>query len=136
GRGSATAVSVEVRGGAEKNLTRSSELAFAEVGPKRVDGRAISAGKIEAIIVNLVRSSYLHSEIPGSFDHLGIGVADERSQFRGSGEKRSGFHFDAAQTILDGQSQIEPALRLDHFSGANRRRGARNCATDICVFEI
>ena len=35
-----------------------------------------------------------------------------------------------AQIILERQVQIEPALRLDHFPGANRRSCARDSATD------
>ena len=132
----ATALPFELRGGAQKNQNRQSEFAFAQVGPQRFAGRALAAGEIQAIIVNLVRRSDLHSEIPGRLDHFGIGIANEGSQFRGSGEKRSRFHFNNAQIILDGQSEIEPALRLDHFSRANRRGGTRNRTTDIGIFEI
>ena len=66
----------------QKNQNRQSKFAFAKVGPERFAGRALSAGEIEAIIVNLVRSPDLHSEIPGRLDHVGIGLTDYRGQLR------------------------------------------------------
>ena len=132
----ATAFPLELRGGTQENQNRQRKFALSQIGAERFASRALAAGKIDAIIVNLIRRPDLKPEIFECFDHVGIGLANERGQFRCSGEKRSRFHFNDAQIILDGQSEIEPALRLDHFSRANRRGGTRNRTTDIGIFEI
>ena len=56
--------------------------------------------------------------------------------FRGGGEKRTGFHLDDPQVILNAQVQVEAALRLNDFSRANLPRRARDRAADFHVVAV
>ena len=72
-------------------------------------------------------------QLPDDFLRRAI---DHRAQLRGAGKERAGFHSDDPEIFFAREMQIEAALRLDHFPGANFRRGPRDRAADPRVVEI
>ena len=90
---------------------------------------------VDAIVVNLIRGANLLSENSQRILHRLIRFAEHCAQIAGRGEERTGFQLDNPQIIIDAEMEVEAALCLNDFAGANFAGRAGDGAAHFHVVE-
>ena len=96
-------------------------------------GLFLGAGDVEAVVVDLVSRSEFQTINLHCGDHFGACFADKCTQLCRNGKQGGGLHFDHLEVFADGQIQIESALRLDNFTGANVGGRVSDPTADLAV---
>ena len=118
------------RGGLEKVENRQGQLALFEVGAEGFADRFFAADEVKAVVIDLIDGAELESVVVEALLGFLIGASEGGGNPRCGGKERAGLHFDDAEVVGLGQSEVEAALGLDDFTFANFARGLADFAAD------
>lgn len=111
------------------------EFPFHEIGAEGFAGFFFGAAEVEAVVVDLIGGAEefavaAHAVLDGD-----AGAAEPCGEFGGGREEGGRFHADDAEVFGDGEAEVEAALGLEDFAGADLVGGAGDFAADVGAVE-
>lgn len=95
------------------------QFAFDEVGAEGFADLFFVAYEVEAVIINLIDGSKFEAvTVEGFLDVVALAI-QSGAELGGDGEEGGGLHFNDAEVFSDGEVEIEAALSLEDFTGAD-----------------
>ena len=111
------------------------EFALNEIGAEGFAGFFFGAAEVETVVVDLIGGAEefavaTHAVLDGD-----AGAAEPCGEFGGGREEGGRFHADDAEVFRDGETEVEAALGLEDFAGADLVGGAGDFAADVGAVE-
>jgi hypothetical protein len=105
---------------------RKGQFALLQVGPEGLPGICLVSKQIEAVIVDLVSGTKLHTVVPEVLSDSWVIRRDPSGPFSSGSKEGSGLHLDDLEIVFLAQIQVETSLGLDNLASADVLRSLRD----------